>query len=257
MNKTKLMFVLLASLILGACSSNNDDDSGKQIAHTETPLSEAPVWQIDWSYNQERPNWTDPGFSSIYGNWTVLKVQIEKALKPFASEGDMMALFLDGELRGLATPAFIVGSNQVGLGKFVLKAWGNETGTETVNMSLQYYSQALNHIFTLSEEITLNSDETTGFETDFVPEFTYGSAKYPVLKVVAVESALRSAGITPSGNNLVGAFVGDECRGTAKLSATGSTSLLVYGRSTGESVTLKYYDAAAGKLHTVTDAFRM
>ena len=59
MNKTKLMFVLLASLILGACSSNDDDDS-KNAGYTETALSEAPVWQIDWSNDQERPDWSEP-----------------------------------------------------------------------------------------------------------------------------------------------------------------------------------------------------
>ena len=51
------MLVLLSSLILGACSSNDDDDAN---AVYSEEVSQAPEWQIDWSNNQERPNWTEP-----------------------------------------------------------------------------------------------------------------------------------------------------------------------------------------------------
>lgn len=247
--------LLLASLVVGACSS---DDDSTQAAYTETALSEAPVWQIDWSNNQERPNWTDPDFSSIYENWTILKVQIEEALQPYASEGDLMALFMNGELRGLAKPAVIVGGDQSSYTKYLIKAWGNETGSDTVNMSLQYYSQTLKHLFTLTEDISLNSDVTTGIEDAYVPEFTLGSAKYPVQKMVDVESLLTKVGLTPvSGNSAVAAFVGEECRGTVPLSASGSTQLLIFGRNAGESVSLKYYDATAGKLYTIPAAVKL
>ena len=247
------MTVLLAGLLFGACSS---DDDNMDVAYTETSLSEAPAWQIDWSNNQERPDWTEPD-ASLYENWTILKVQLEPTLQAYASEGDMMALFVNGEIRALAQPAVSVAGNQTTNGKFLMKAYGNETGSETVNMSLQYYSQTLKHIFTLTDDIILDSDETTGIDEAFVPEFTYGAAKYPVQKMVTAETLLANVGITPAAGGMVGAFVGDECRGTATLLPSGSTALLVYGRSTGEAVTLKYYDAANGKLYTVPNAVSM
>ena len=237
------MFVLLAGLLFGACSSD-DDDNSTNAAYTETSLSEAPTWQIDWTSNQERPNWTEPD-ASLYSNWTILKVQIEDVLQPYASDGDLMALFVNGEIRALAT------------GKFLMKAYGNETGSETVNMSLQYYSQTLKHLFTLTDDITLDSDETTGIDEAFVPEFTVGSAKYPVQKTVGVEPLLAKVGLTPVSGNAVAAFVGEECRGTVSLSASGSTQLLIFGRNAGESLTLKYYDATAGKLYTIPDAVKL
>jgi hypothetical protein len=124
-------------------------------------------------------------------------------------------------------------------------------------MSLSYYSQTLKHIFTLSGDINLDSDETTGIDEAFIPEFTYGSAKYPVTKTVGVEPLLSKVGLTPAGGNMVGAFVGEECRGTVSLSASGNTQLLIFGRNAGESVTLKYYDATAGKLYTIPDAVKL
>lgn len=249
------MVFLLAGLLFGACKDDEDNESNNT-AYTETSLSEAPVWQIDWSNNQERPNWTEPD-ASLYKNWTILKVQIEEALQPYASEGDLMALFVNGEIRALAQPAVNVTSGQTTACKFLMKAYGNETGSETVSMSLQYYSQTLKHLFTLTDDISLDSDETIGIDEVFIPEFTYGASKYPVQKIVMPEALLTKVGITPVYGDKVVAFVGDECRGTATLLASGSTALLVYGRSAGETVTLKYYDAATGKLYTVPNALRM
>ena len=52
MKKIYLSIVLLASLVLGACSSNDNDDS-KNAAYSEEKVSEAPEWQIDWSNSQD------------------------------------------------------------------------------------------------------------------------------------------------------------------------------------------------------------
>ncbi len=252
------MFVLLASLVLGACSSSDDDNNvndPKNAAYTETTVTEAPAWQIDWSNNQERPNWTEPD-GSLYANWTILKVEIEDALKAYASDGDLMALFVNGEIRALAKPAVSVGGGTA-TGKFLMKAYGNETGSETVNMSLQYYSSTLKHLFTLTDNITLDADVTTGIDEAFVPKFTLGSVKYPVQKTVDVEPLLTKVGLTPVSGNMVAAFVGEECRGTVSLASSGSTQLLIFGRNAGESLTLKYYDATAGKLYTIPDAVKL
>ena len=155
---------MLATLVC-ACSSDSDSSNGngngngnESKAYTETTVSAAPVWAIDWTNNQERPNWAEPA-QGTYENSTILKVQIEEALKPFASDGDLLAIFINGELRGMAAPAQTL-SGQAESGKFLLKAWGNESGTETVNMSLSYYSQTLKHIFTLSGDINLGKTFT-------------------------------------------------------------------------------------------------
>jgi hypothetical protein len=251
------MFILLASLAFCACSSSDDDgtgSSGEEVVVTEISSSEAPVWKMDWSNNQERPNWTEP--SAIYENWTIMMVQLEETLQPFVSGDDLMAIFINDELRGLASPASVVGSEESS-SKFILKAWGNETGSETVKMSLSYYSQKLKHLFTLSANIKLDSDETTGVDEAFIPTFTMGSSKYPVTKAVDVDPILSKIGVQPVSGNIIGAFVGEECRGTVTIPATGKTQLIVFGRSNGESVTLKYYDAANGKLYTITDAVKL
>ena len=245
------LFVLLASLFLVACDSSDSEDLG----YTEIEQDAVPVWAMDWTNNQDRPDWAEPDGSS-YENWTILKVQLEETLKAYASDGDLLALFVNGEMRGLATPAVPVGSEQAATGKFLLKAWGNESGTETVNMSLSYYSQTLKHIFTLSGDINLDSDETTGIEEAFVPEFTLGPAKYPVVKAFNAASLLAKADIKPAAGDRLAAFVGDECRGICP-SVTNAPSLTVYGRAAGESITIKYYQASTSKLFTFSDALKL
>ena len=255
--KTKyLLFGMLASLVLGACSSDDDNNVNdpKNAAYTETTVTQAPAWQIDWSNNQERPNWTEPD-GSLYANWTILKVQIEDALKAYASDGDLMALFVNGEIRALAKPAVSVGGGTA-TGKFLMKAYGNETGSETVNMSLQYYSSTLKHLFTLTGDINLDSDETTGIDEDFIPEFTLGPSKYPVVMAFDGKDLLTKASIVPAKGDCLAAFVGDECRGICASPAENLT-WVVYGRQEGESLTVKYYQTATGKLFTFPDAFQI
>ena len=266
MKAKKIMFLLLASLPLfwGACSNDdenagggngNGNGNGQKMTYVATPQEEPPVWQMDWSYNQERPNWSEADVST-YENWTTLNVTIEEALQPYLSKDDMMAVFVNGELRGMAShPAIIVGDEEALSNMFVMAVYGNETGT--VKVSLSYYCKKLNQVFTLSEDIDLSSDVSIGTDEDFIPPFTLGSAKYPVTKTVVAEQYLMLADITPIEGNLLGAFVGNECRGLVMISDSSNTPLVIYGRNTGESVTLKYYDALTAQLLTIADALKL
>ena len=246
MKRIKLMTVLLASLLIGACSS----DDSSNAPYTVSVQSEAPEWQMDWTYNQELPSWTEPD-ASVYGDWTTLKVKIEDTLMPYASEGDQLALFVNGELRGLADKPVQTLDGQFVNGKFLLKVFGNESGK--VTMSLRYYCKTLKHIFTLTEDLNMDSDLTLGIDTDFMPLFTLGPEKYPVVMVFDATSILAPASLNPATGDRLAVFVGEECRGIC-VSPTAYLSLFVYGREVGESITVKYYQAASGKLYTFSDA---
>ena len=165
--------------------------------------------------------------------------------------------FVNGELRGLAGPAVNASDGKTADGKFLMKAYGNESGNETVHMALRYYCQTLNHIFTLEDDISLDSDVTTGIDEDYIPLFTLGAEKYPVMKVVDVDSIITKVGLTPALDGEVGAFVGDECRGAAPISPFGGTMLLIYGCRAGESIALQYYDANLKILFTIPNAVVM
>lgn len=248
-----LKVVLLASLVAGACSC--DSDATEKGGFSVTRVSEAPVWEVDWTSDQQRPDWTQPD-ASAYENWTIVMVQIEEALQPYVTDDDLMALFVNGELRGMASPAVAKGDSKAGSTKFVMKVYGNESGNETVNMSLKYYNSRLRHMFTLSDNITLSSDETTGTDEDYIPPFTMGSEKYPMMKTVDVETILTLLGIEPE-SGMIAAFVGGECRGVATVESYGSSQLIIHGRTQGEKIMLKYYDEVTKTVFTISDAVKM
>lgn len=248
-----LKVVLLASLVAGACSC--DSDATEKGGFSVTRVSEAPVWEVDWTSDQQRPDWTQPD-ASAYENWTIVMVQIEEALQPYVTDDDLMALFVNGELRGMASPAVAKGDSKAGSTKFVMKVYGNESGNETVNMSLKYYNSRLRHMFTLSDDITLSSDVTTGTDEDYIPPFTMGSEKYPMMKTVDVETILTLLGIEPE-SGMIAAFVGGECRGVATVESYGSSKLIIHGRTQGEKIMLKYYDEVTKTVFTISDAVKM
>ena len=218
-------------------------------AYTVTTVEEAPEWQIDWSNNQTLPDWQEPD-AGKFENWTVMLVKIEEALLPYVSADDMMALFVGDELRGLSKPATLVSTDKVDATQFLLKVYGNESQGDEVPLTMKYYNAQLKHVFSLSETITLDEDVLLGFDEEFIPPFTQGSSKYPVVKTLDVAPELAEAGITPAEGDIVAAFVGDECRGVGNAQ---SSPLTVYLREEGETVVLQYYDATGKRILTLGD----
>lgn len=253
-------WVFLLAFTLCACSKDDDNNGGgnggdgQNTAYTVVSQSEAPVWQMDWSGDQERPNWQAPD-PALYANWTLMNVQIEEELESYVTKDDLMAIFVNGELRGCVGPDVVMGTDVVSP-TFQLKVFGNETGAEPMTVSLQYYCHKLKQLFTQSAIIE-DWDESLGYDDDFIPAFTSGSAKYPVVTTVNVDAFLEKADIIPIGGNIIGAFVGDECRGHVTLSELGGTLLFIYGRKAGELVTLKYYEALTEHLFTIPDAVKL
>lgn len=214
--------------------------------YSVTPVTEPPTWAVDLSYNQGRPDWQEPS-SGRFENWTVILVELEDALKPYASADDMMAIFVGTELRGLASPATIVGNPNSGATSFLLKVWGNESSDQIVDITLQYYCSKLKNIFSLTDNYSTGKEQ--GVDEAFVPPLSLWSFKYPASTSIDVNGILASEGIVPSEGDIIGAFVGDDCRGVSALPLTDG-KLTVSGHNPGERLTLKYYDAANGQVLT-------
>lgn len=245
--------ILLAGLFLGACSS---DDENENTSFTVKESDAVPSWQMDWSYNQERPDWQAPQ-ASDYENWAVLLVKMEDTLQPYISDNDMMAVFVEGELRSLASPAVNLGSEEPSYSSdFLLKVYGNETQEKLLDIKLCYYNSRLHHIFTRTAQINYQPDEIYGVDEDIIPQFTLGAEKYPVVVNVQVDGIIAKAGLTPAEDDICAAFVGDECLGVASLTIDHPT-LTVFGHQQDEVATLKYYRAEEKKIYTFPDAIKI
>ncbi len=242
MNKKTISTMLLAAAL-----------SLEVSAYKVTPVAEAPQWQVDWSYNQERPDWQEP-LASDFVNFAVMLVTIEETLQPYASDADLLALFIGDELRGLATPALDMTAGTTDPTRFVLKAYGNESDGERIDATLKYYNAQLRQVFTRSATMVYDIDVVLGIDEPFSPSFTLGSAKYPVTTTLDVAALLAAEAITPADGDIAAAFVGDECRGVCPFTSAGPQSegfmLQCALANEGEAVVMKYYDADRSRILT-------
>ena len=242
MNKKTLITMLLAA-------SLSLDASAYKVTH----VAEAPQWQVDWSYNQERPDWQEPD-ASDYVNFSVMLVTIEETLQPYVSDADLLALFIGDELRGLATPALDMTAGTTDPTRFVLKAYGNESDGERIDATLKYYNAQLRQVFTRSATMMYDVEVVLGIDEPFSPAFTLGSAKYPVTTTLDVAALLAAEAITPADGDIAAAFVGDECRGVCPFTSAGPQSegfmLQCALANEGEAVVMKYYDADRSRILT-------
>ena len=88
--------LLLCCALLAACGGSDDNDEPKSEGYTTATASAPPNWEIDWQADQPSPDWQDPDIRN-YENWSIVKIQIEDALKPYTGSNDLMALFVGDE----------------------------------------------------------------------------------------------------------------------------------------------------------------
>lgn len=248
-------FFILHSSFFISCSSDDDD---KPSGYTVGTVSQAPAWQVDWSGNDARPDWQEPN-PSDFENWTVMLVQLEDALKPYASKDDVMAFFVYDDLRGLAQPAINVSEDETDANHYLMKAFGNETGQELLEVTIKYYCSQLKQTFSRTDYIRYNVGEVYGIDEPLVPQFTLGSSKYPVVTNLVITAAdLPIIDVSFAAGDLLAAFAGDECRGTYTLDdnlLNAPITLPVFGRQEHEAYTLKYYNAASGHIYTFSKGY--
>ena len=227
-------------------------NEGAWPAYTVNNPTQAPEWLTGCTYDDKNPKWKEPEKGS-YENWSLLFVEIEESLKPYISNDDQLAVYVDDELRDVASPAVPLGSTgEVGT-SFMLKVWGNESEDQVINVTLKYYCSRLKHLFTYSEKCTMGA--VRGVDEDYVAPFSKELAQYAVEGTLDVAAILTENGIEPAAGDMVGAFVGRECRGVGKMDDKTFSPLTVHCQQKGEAVALRYYDAAKGQIITFTTTF--
>jgi hypothetical protein len=132
---------------------------------------------------------------------------------------------------------------------FVNTVRGNDTDKE-VYFTLKYYSGGLRHTFVIDGTDQYVPDFILGLDEDFVPNIIAGSTKYPCQMMIDPVLSEKLP-FTPSPDDLIAVFVGNECRGVAR--AQESTSMVIYGRHDGEEGTLRYYSAEQKGIYTFNE----
>ena len=267
----KSILVLAALTFAWGCGSSSDEPDPKPDpvvppepndtteTPTPTPVSPwvsvvtTPVWFIDWNYTDERPDWKDPDFRK-YDNWMVVMVKMPDPLITYISPDDMMAIFINGELRGLSSVATVMNKEGDGASEqstyFIVKVYSNSTSDKTEVFGVQYYSSQLHHLFAVQDNNHFVPHGDLGVDQDYVPPLLQGSSKYPVFTRLMVKFVIDETveePLVPMPTDYIGVFVGDQCRGYTYLGNSlfnGYVTIPVYSKEVGEPITLRYFSAS-------------
>ena len=242
--KIAKIMMLMAALIICGCSSDKDENNAENYTFFN---GEYPTWNVDLTYNDPYPSWTAPDPTKFESSMFIM-VKLQEELVPYSNDDDLMTVFINGECR--AKPA-IRNVDQNGNIYFVLKIRGNSIDRDVI-FSLTYFSGGLHHIFTLNGQETFATEITYGYDEDFVPPLLLGSSKYPVQNCLTVNIPDTSPFMTSEGD-LIGAFVGNECRGTG----TAGEPFTVYRKSADEPLNLRYYSILQGGVYTLKQSINI
>ena len=250
----------LACIMAGSCSSDSDDQSGA-VTLKETATGK-PNWTIDLSYNEETPDWQAPD-PSLYENWMIFMVRMQEELDPYISDDDMLALFIDGELRAVnhpAKPADELANTDDDGTFFILKVLGNEKPNQEVEATLKYWSSRFHQTFSVKGKGRFIPEHVKGVDTEFLPDIMLGSNKFPVTSWLTVAFAPEDYGLERSVDDLMGVFIGDECRGICRIYRndrnTNEPRVIVMSKQEGEEARLLYYNAITNRVYDTGKTFR-
>lgn len=264
--KSKITTILMMAALatLWGCSHHHDDDDDLVVEEKKkaTLVSEGkPQWMIDWTSNDPAPQWTSPN-AKEYENWMIIMVRLEDELAATASEDDLMAAFINGELRSFNKPAKDTEGNISGDGvKFIIKILGNEKPEKRVAYSLKYYSQNLKQMFTLEDVDYFVNEKVWGIDQDLVLPLTRGSSKYPVVMQLNLKMELANYGINSQPGDMVAVMVGDECRGIQTIeeitTSLSNVPVTAFGRQENEEARILYYSSLENAVYDLHTTFQI
>ena len=249
--------MLMAALTLAwGCSSNDDDETfipGKEVQEEQPQWngstfapSDKPEWAIDWTSNDAAPNWQEPE-SSLYECSMSLLVEQDDEFIRYSSDGDVMAIFINGECRGVSYRNVL---NNGGVA-YVLHVKGNSAETNAA-MELRYYNARMHQLFIDSFMPPFSPNNLMDEAYRLIQSIGDGSTKYPVDGMLTVMLP-KQLPFTPTDGDMLAVFVGDECRGVgcADPEMYPGWRVNVFCRQRGEVVQVRYYSAEKGGVYTI------
>ena len=168
--------------------------------------------------------------------------------------GDKLAAFVGNVCAGIGE---IVGEKD---GKSVYKMVINSVSSQSAAVDIRYYSHRNSYVFTAPACITFADGKV---EASLVNPLTLPlvvNGKHP-LKMTACVALPQNIARQATAEDMMAAFVGTECRGTAKAEQTENGEYVFRmeingSMGTEETVTLKYYSTRNAYLYQAASAFK-
>ena len=262
MKNVKIMMLMVVLTLAWGCSSDSDDNNSGQWSGSTYMPSAKPAWVVDWTSTATKPDWQNPDPTKFDSSMHIL-VDVDGELKNNYSENDLMAVFMDGECRGVSHPSVAPNGSVSFLMYF--KGKGSE-GSEKKDFELRYYCDKLHHMNVLPSYMTFEPDNILDKNYMKVISINQGSLKYPVSTQLTVMMPQRTP-FTATSADMLAVFVGNECRGVGVKNANtygswdvptyGSWDVPTYSTAVGEKAQVRYYSAEKGGVYTILQTIEL
>lgn len=245
------LFCLLLSVC--GCSSSGTGDPEELTNQTNGNLTtgsstfvagEKPVWDVDFSGNEPSPSWVAPTPADYESSMNIM-VKLQDELVRYSTDDDRMTVLTGDECRAKPSMRTVYDDGTV---YFVLTIRGNHD-ERNVTFSLCYYCASLHQLFTITGQGTFVTELDYGINEDFMPSLLKGCKRYPVQNALTVSMPSTPPFASAEGD-LVGVFVGDQCRGVGSV----GKAFTVYRTSAQESLQLRYYSTQKKGTYTLSQA---
>ena len=180
-------------------------------------------------------------------------IRLVNSLTPYSTDNDVMAVFINGECRGVSY------RNKLSNGRVVFLLHIKGTSDETNQpMELRYYCDGLHHlnVTTAIPHFVPNNvlDET--YQMDFNIES--GSTKYPIATNLTVILP-QTLPFTVNANDVMAVFVGEECRGIGYQGGDlyEGWRATVFTSNEDETAQIRYYSAEKAGTYTILKTFKL
>lgn len=241
-----MMLMAVLTLAWGCSSSSGDDGNAEQWNGSTYIPAAKPTWAVNWTSTATAPDWKNPDPTKFDSSMHIL-VDVEGELASNSTDNDMMAIFIDGECRGVSRRN-VAPNGSVSFLLF-LKGSGVEADRP---MELRYYCDKLHHINVVPSYMGFKPNNI--LDKDYMKVFNIGkgSSKYPVCTELTVMMPQKMP-FTASSGDMLAVFVGDECRGVGSRNADafGSWNVLTYGVKAGETAQIRYYSDEKSGVYTL------
>ena len=242
-----LSLAMFASLALMTGCSKSDDDESNTNSGGDGPGRARYEWlsmndkalslDIDFAGNDSKPDWQSPS-PADYESWMIYQVTLPYELRSWASEDDLMAVFINDKIRVVASPAIKDLAYSQTYETYILKILGNTENTMRQQFDYKYYSARLNRIFEMQTIGHFNPETVLGVDTEFcLLDLARESVDdiYPVVCTLELELPEELTEESDDTESYIAVFVGNECRGIAKIKAKeDEVRLFAYGKKSGE-----------------------
>lgn len=195
-----------------------------------------PDWKIDMDMNQDAPVYSLPDANIMPASMTAV-LQLTPFLETYLNAGDKMLAYIGNECRGEGVLKTVEGKK---LFYIMIKAPSTETG----KISFLYYSKNNHAVYQTAPDVAFEVDRIYGnVEAPVFPDFEQ-AGKYPNYMQVTVQLPEELPGEWRQ-DDVVAAFVGNECRGVGQLVGDRLYTMEVRGTKNGaEKLYFKYYNAS-------------